>query len=262
MLPNGIRWHARVAIAVLLITTGALELSAEEKVIESRKHFTISRADGVPLGRATAVYRSAPTWFRSVVLFRAAIGDELVLEDMSDYKAKTLEWTIRNMKGDAWITARVALPFSGTTAAEAYAEFQDTQAQIFKLMRPELEFETNAGSWKGSETDWAGDARLEITKQLRMGTSFDLLETIERSVDSAFVNLGEVGLDLDDDLARDEPLILQYLLYRPRCGQNASKAEFAVPDCDYDESFGFPCSEKQLARVKTAKETGETPERY
>jgi hypothetical protein len=247
---------------MLLITTGALELPAEEKVTESRRHFTISRADGVPLGRATVVHRSAPTWHRSVVLFRASTGDELVLENPTDYEAKTMAWTIRNVKGDAWITARVVLPFSGTTEAEALAEFQNTETRIFELMRPELEFETNAGSWKGSEAEWAGDARLEITKQLRMGTPFDLLETIERSVDSAFVNLSDVGLDVADEITHEEPLILQYLLYRPRCGRDASKAEFAVPDCDYDESFGFPCSEKQLARVKTAKETREVPERY
>ncbi|MGK2857449.1 MAG: hypothetical protein ACSLFQ_09600 [Thermoanaerobaculia bacterium] len=247
---------------MLLITIGALELPAEERITEGRKHFTISRADGVLLGLATVIHRSAPTWFRSVVLFRASTGDELVLENSTDYNSKTMEWTIRNVKGDAWITARVTLPFSGTTEAEALAEFQNTETRIFKLMRPDLEFETNAGSWKGSETEWAGDARLEITKQLRIATSFDLLETIERSVDSAFVNMQVVGIDVDDEMTYEEPLILQYLLYRPRCGRNASKAEFAVPDCDFDERFGFPCSEKQLSRAKTAEEAGEAPERY
>jgi len=257
-MPNTTRIRLVGSMILLCLTLGAARLAAEDKITDVRAHFTVVGAGGAPAGSATRVVRHGPTYFLAHTLFERSTGDALVREDRTDYAKKTMEWTVRNVKGDAWITARVTLPFSGKTADEAMAEFRDTEARVFTLMRDELEFETNAGSWKGSEAGWSGDAKLEFTKQLRTGTSFDLLEMIERNADVAFVDL----VDLEQEVTLSEPLILEYLLYRPRCGRSAARATVAVPDCDFDERLGFPCNEKQLAKVKKAREAGEPLDHY
>jgi hypothetical protein len=50
-----------------------------------------------------------------------------VLEDRTDFAKRTMEWTVRNMKGDAWITLRMKLPFSGKTREAADAEARERQ---------------------------------------------------------------------------------------------------------------------------------------
>ena len=244
----------RLGIALFVITGASQAIAAEDGVKDTRKHYaiTVAGGGGAALGIATRVSRVASTWDRYYVLFQSETGDELVIEAGFDYAAKTSEMTIRNVKGDAWVAARYKLPFSGKTRAEALAEGQQNPG-IYALIPDELEIETNAWSWKGTQTEWLGPARLQLTKQFRRGIAFDLLETIERTVESGFSIEGITSV---------KETLVGHLLYRPNCEQRPPLATLAIPDCDFDERFGFPCSKKQLVRAKDAKELGVAPEQY
>lgn len=215
----------------------------EEKVTDGhRTHYVISDAAGAVLGRATIVPRWTESWNRTVVTFESESGDRLLLENVTDYEARTTEWRIGDLRGDDWIALRIPLPFSGKTQSEAFAEADATRMQIFRLGRDELEFETKAGKWQGSEAAWQGEGRVTLTRDLRRSISFELLETIERVADVVFA----IGP------AHGERLIFEYLLYRPLCASDKVRAVEAVPDCTFDARLGFPCSEKQLERASKA----------
>ena len=220
-------------------------LADEEKVTDGlRTQYVISDAAGAVLGRATIVPRWTESWDRIVVIFESESGDRLLLENVTEYEARTTEWRIGDLRGDDWIALRLPLPFSGRTRREALAEADATQMQIFRLGRDELEFETKTGKWRGSEAAWKGEERVTLTRDLRRSISFELLETIERVADVAFAI----------ESAHGERMILEYLLYRPLCASDKVRAVEAVPDCAFDARLGFPCSEKQLKRAKKAAE--------
>lgn len=233
----------RAACIALAILIAAPLLADDEKVtVGLRSHLVITDSGGRTLGRATRMSQWTEAWDRGTVVFESEHGDRLLLEDEADYDARILEWRIRDWKGDDFIAMRVPLPFSGTTQTEAFAEADATRMQIFTMSRDEIEIETKAGTWKGSEAAWNGEARAALTRDLRRSISFELLETIERVAESGFAI----------EAARGHRSMLEYLLYRPVCGAESIRVTESVPDCAFDARLGFPCSEKQRERAKKA----------
>lgn len=164
------------------------------------------------------------------------------------YATQSTEKSIRSVKGDAYVTARVKLPFTGKTRDEVLGEFRQNP-DLFSVMNEQLEIATNGGLLRVADAEFKLQARLQTTRRLRQMIRPDLLETIERASTSILAT--EFA-----DLIRAE--ISDFVLYRTDCAGSAPSVSNALPDCAFDEAFGFPCSNEQSARAKEAMKSGDT----
>lgn len=213
-------------------------VSAEETYKEVRTHYVLQGASGTAVGEATKIYRFSDSWDRMFVVYRSAGGDELVIEQGIDFESKVFDLAIRDIKREDWIAAHWKVPYAGNTRAEGLKSV-DQNMKLYEAMTGFVTFETNSGSWDGFEKDWTGDAKVALTKQLRRGTRFELLEKLERT--RALFGV--------DDLAIGADYILTYLMYERGCEAPGPTLRVEIPDCDFDRSLGFACSEKQLAKA-------------
>ena len=220
--------------------------------IELRTHFVLTDGRGTRIGEATKIVQQiGSTSDRVHILFRSASGDELVIEDGIDYTTQRPETRIRTVNGDAWIASRSKLPFTGKTRADMLEEAR-RNPKLFEHVS-QYELQTNSGTWRIDPEHWEQPERGRLTKDLRRGLTFELLELIQREAD---------GL-LASELATVVRMqIVDFLLYRSTCVPAPPVVNLATPDCTFDRDFGFPCSGKQMARAKESIKLGSTPDKY
>jgi hypothetical protein len=211
---------------------------------EKRVHYVLSDSAGAKIGEVTQISRRSVTADRDYTLYRSVDGDELVLESAMIYADPSTEKVIRNVKGDAHVTARIKLPFSGKTRDEVLREYRQNP-DLFAVMPGKLELATNGGEFRVSDDEFKPPSRMRLTKRVRQVVPFDLLEAIERG--STTILATEFAQIIRAELG-------EFLLYRPECAGDAPAVKTAVPDCDFDAQFGFPCSKTQLTRSKQARE--------
>lgn len=202
----------------------------------------------------TEVIRLRETEDSNSLLVRDAVtGDRFVLEKATDYKERTSSWKIRDVKGDAFIETRFTLPYAAQTRKGALAEARENP--MLSQLPTVMTVETNGGSWAGVHTNWDDWAELrKLRHEIRQVMSFYLLEGIERMRDSVFSQTAGQAF---------YGIVARFVLYDVDEQQDAKlKTVHAKPDCDFDSSFGMPCTEAQLKRLRKAAERNETPQRY
>ncbi|MHB0970428.1 MAG: hypothetical protein ACYC9N_15730 [Thermoanaerobaculia bacterium] len=186
-------------------------------------------------------------------LFESASGDRLIVEKNLNFATSKYELIIRDVRGDSRVSARFVLPFAGQTRREFLADAR-RNVQLFEYMPDEFTIETNGGTWSGSRTEWEkAPRRSQLASEIRRTVPFDLLEVIERAASSIFAS---------NLTALVRVQLVDFLIYRPSCESGAVKAEPSLPDCRFDERFGFRCSEAQSKIAKKAVETLEIPDSY
>lgn len=215
-------------------------------ITESRTHLVFTDKAGKKLGEATRVLRETLAVDRDSLLYRSADGDPLVLEEVLSYATRSTENSIRNVKGDARVTVRYKMPFTGRTRDEVLAEARQ-HPELWGTNSEQAEIITNGGSFRISDDEFTAPA--ELRKKLRQVIPFDLLETIERTTSTLFSTEAAMILRLQ---------IVDLVVYRSQCGAEPATVTQSVPDCDFDKQFGFPCSDKQLARVRQARQDNST----
>lgn len=243
----------RLAIAAASLSLcAAAGVIAEESYEETRTHYVLTDAAGAPVGHATKISRVAEAWDRYLVLFRSSDGDEVVLEQGIDFAAKKFEVVIRDVRGDDWIKLWMLVPYAGDTRSTALRGV-DQNLKLYETMSDYVTFETNGGEWGGFEKDWVGKEKRRFTIQLRQAVPFRLLDLIERTRGTVYA-AEKVGVGSNT--------LLGYLLYERDCASKPPVVHAAIPDCGFDKSFGFPCSERQQENVAKAVEAQHALKRY
>jgi hypothetical protein len=209
---------------------------------ETRTHHVLTDETGKKIGDATRVLRTSLAIDREYLLYRAVDGDQLVLEEVMSYMTQSTENAIRNIKGDARVAVRYKLPFTGKTRDEIFAEAR-RNPELWSTNPEQAEIITNGGSFRITDDEFNSPAGLK--KRLRQVVPFDLLETIERATSTVLATEFATIVRLQ---------IVDLLVYRSQCAGQAPAVAQSIPDCDFDRQFGFPCSEKQAARVKKARQ--------
>lgn len=247
--------------AGLLLFTFMLNSRAEEpsqtrpaaSISDSRRHYVLRSADRTVQYELTAIERTDGDIDTDIVLVDDRGHGLLLLQSQTDYQTQTAWYAITDAKGKALIRASFKLPFTAKTRAGTLAE---AHAQPSLQMLPALlTIETNGGEWRSVDTDLQDWVRLrELRHAIRPTIPFFLLEGIERMRGSLFASTSALAY---------YGLVGRYAVYDTTDEQKLELEEItAEPACDFDKSFGYPCSDKQLAAIKKSLEVGKIPEHY
>lgn len=114
---------------------------------------------------------------------------------------------------------------------------------------------TNGGEWSIVSTDLDEWARVrQLRHEIRPTMDFFLLEAIERMRGAVFAIPGGDIFFMQ---------VAQYVVYDTRDAPRlAVQQENQPPACDFDKSFGYPCSAAQLEKIRKRAEEGKPLDRY
>jgi hypothetical protein len=145
------------------------------------------------------------------------------------------------------------MPFTAKTRVGTLRE--SDQNRNLKMISALLTVTTNGGEWRGADSDTKEWQRLrEVRHLIRPTISFYLLEGIERMRGAIFGTVAGNAY---------YGMVAQYALYDTADDFKLDLEELPhPPDCAFDKSFGYPCSEAQLTRIRKANESGKVLDHY
>ena len=242
--------------AVLCLGFSLLALSAsgeEPNTREFRQHYSLQTPDGSAIYDITKIVRltSAAQGDRhqeAIYLMLDSGHGPLVLTLARSYTDQTSTYTIADTKGRTYVRATFALPFTAKTRQETNEEAKQNP-ELYDVPAY-VTISTNGGEWTSLSTDadeWSTLRRLR--HQMRPTVDAYLLEGIERMRGTFFST---------EDGSLFHEVVGQYLVYDTTGGEPKSslKKVDAAPDCAFDKSFGYECTDTQLERIRKAAESG------
>lgn len=243
------------AIATLVIVLHATCLAAQ--FVDSRQHFEVTDNNEKPVVRYVVTHIFAlhgSTEDRDVFLVRDVInGDRLRLRVTMDYlnQLKIREIVDLETKEYARTTAR--MPYKTASRDQTIAEMRRARA-AGKLGPWPVEFTLNAVTVQGTYEHAPTEAWRDDRSMLRGAASSAFLERLERLRPL-------VALESSEPLSSMCMAMMRWFVYEESCATD-SIVRPLKPDCAYDAEFGFPCSEQQKQRIRTAADEGRVLRRY
>jgi hypothetical protein len=217
---------------------------------EYRRHFVLRDSpDGTDYYRVTSIVRITDEAMAEFVLIDDLQHGTFLLEHHTSFPDDSTSYTIWDAKKKEFARASFDMPYMAKTWKGVRDESRRNPALYTATAL--LTIQTNGGEWLTSETEWKDWARMrDLRRAIRQTVPFFLLEAVERMRGTIFAT--SVGTGYYDVIGR-------YLVYQPADTTPAELQEFAAaPDCAFDKSFGYPCTDAQLARIKGAAETGKS----
>jgi len=181
-----------------------------------------------------------------------ASHDRLVVKQRMNYMDHEASVEITDLDTHETASATSPLPYVSITRSGALDEIHKNPA-LRSWRVPSITLSVNGVAQTASETEWLSNVTRDRRSSVRKAASPQFLEKLER--------MRVVG-------ASDSPLfhacgsVLTYLLYNERCRAQDVHTAVAFPDCAFDASFKFSCSEQSKQRIAKAKESGEMLDRY
>jgi hypothetical protein len=226
------------------------------KVVEIRNHFRVGGADGANLYVITEIIRLSDDLNESHLLIRDEGHGDFVMKSVWAFQTQEITHRLSDLKDRNFVQSTSKMPFTSKTRVETLAEAR--QNPMLVDTPAAVRIETNGGVWEGIHTDWDEYGRLrQFRHDLRQTIDPFLLEAMERMRGTVFT--GVSGLP-DAFYAR----VARFVVYDQRSDETPVSVKQAelTPDCQFDESFGYPCSEKQLERVRQAAKEGTSLSNY
>lgn len=240
------------AIATLVMVLHATCLAAQ--FVDSRQHFEVTDNNEKPVVRYVVTHIFAlhgSTEDRDVFLVRDVInGDRLRLRVTTDYLNQLKIREIADLETKEYARTTARMPYKTASRDETIAEMRRARA-TGKLVPWPVEFTLNAVTVEGAYEDDPSEAWRDDRSMLRGAASSAFLDRLERL----------------RPLVASQPLssmcmaMLRWFVYEESCSTD-SIVRPLKPDCAYDAEFGFPCSEQQKQRIRTAADEGRVLRRY
>ena len=222
--------------------------------LKYRQHFTLHDADNVLLYEYTVIHDLSEKRFETIVLLRDPGHGDVLLHDVAAFSERRSFYRISDVTNRAFIEVSMNnSPYTGRTFSEITKE---TRIHPEMLSVPTLMgFETNGGEWKDF------DAKLTKPDELRrfrhaVRATMDpyLLEAIERMRGTFFRTSEGSGYFM---------LLGTFVVYDGQTDPPLNGEEkMQDPACDFDDSFGYPCTSEQLQRIRAARAKGKQPFYY
>ena len=212
---------------------------------EFRRHFEATTRKGTFLYEVTVITRTKPDEDQHIVLIEDSEGNDYRLTHTRSYFKQETEYEFRDVKRKTWVRTIYAYPFKSRTRDETVAEATKSP----KLDIP-LTVETPSAARTAKESEWneAENAR-QWTGEIRESLDPVFVEAIERMRGGLFV-----GHPIMENFCR---IVVRYVLHANDCSSTSHmELKPAQPDCLFDASIGFACSEKQKQRVSDAAAAG------
>ncbi|HEX8170714.1 MAG TPA: hypothetical protein VF824_09265 [Thermoanaerobaculia bacterium] len=231
----------------LLFTLPAIAGAGLRDAPEFRRHYEVFAKDGTRLYTVTTIIAApAEEASRHTLLIRDEGHSDFVLRWEWNYKEQVVTRRISDVRDKLFAQITNHTPFASKTRQETLAEAH-ANAALLDVPAP-YRIETNGGRWEASDAT-ENDATLRrLRHELRQSTDFRIVEAIER-MQGTFCTTSD-GDGMCDQFAR-------YFMYDPQSDPQGVVVRNAAPDCAFDASLGFPCSDSQLER--TRKTAGSRP---
>lgn len=248
------------AIVALLsfVSVSAVAAPAKEAdpVRELRHHMQVLAKDGTLLYHVTVIDLWSDAKDATTVLVRDEGLGDFVMRRIWTFESQTVTYRISDVSDKSFVQQSFRTPFASKNRKETLSEARENES--VRQAGVIINIETNGGKWEGAETDWdefIQMRRLRYDQRMTMNSS--LLEALERMRGTFFTT--EPGYLFLRQVAR-------YILYDADSAEIAPSANVKVteaePHCEFDSSFGFPCSDAQLARIAKAAKDGKELRRY
>lgn len=249
----------KYALTIFLLAFTSSLANAEMKkapVTEYRRHFQFLDLEKVPYYEATVVVRMSEERDEEFVLIHDQGHGDYILSKVWTFSDQLTTSRLSDIKGRTFIQVSYKLPLTGSTRTETLAEARKNP-DIMNVPSV-VTLETNGGQWEGLDRDWQSAARLrDFRRQVRQTVDLSLIETMERMRGTLFAT---------DEGSFFYTTVCRFALYDIDTGDAEPPATVegthAAPDCGFDKRFGFPCSEKQFARVAKAASEQQLLDRY
>jgi hypothetical protein len=242
----------RRTLTVLIYLALALATSGAE-VRQVRRHSKVSEGKR-PLFMLTDVDVYSSKADEHYILVRdEGTAEQWVLKSAVDFARHESSYEVTDVRGEIFIRFSTPLQFSGDTREEYFAEYRANPA-LLAAVDPLVVFETGGASRSAKESLWNDPENARAWRsEFRRQMNPNLLEAIERMRPL----YGQLPASMFYEM------FIHRLLY----GDEARTAHAAPvvrvePDCGFDATFGFDCTDRQQKRISEAKKRGELLREY
>ncbi len=212
---------------------------------EIRHHYRLTGESGSVLYDITEVTRMGDDFDENHFLVHDEGHGDVLLHRTWLFRDQIVTHRMNDLKNRAFIQLSYKPPFNSKTRLETLTEAK--RNPVLVETPGVVKFETNGGQWEGIHTDWDEYGQLrQFRHALRQTLDPFLLEAIERMRGIVFTLPGAANVFYER--------VARFVVYDQRADDTlvSFKQVALQPDCDFDKSFGFPCSDKQLERVTRA----------
>lgn len=223
---------------------------------EIRRHWEVAVKSGTVLYRFTTILKLTEAKSERVVLLRDEGHGDFVIMHRWSFEDQTVVYRLSTLDDRAFLQRSYTMPLSAKNRTRTMEEARATTILTQDGVPVILKVETNGGQWEGHEDDLKDKVALRrLRHELRSTMNGSVLETLERMRGTFFA--AEPGTLLYDNVG-------MLVLYDAGAATTAVDVEIeeVQPSCDFDDSFGFPCSDAQTARIAKAAKEGKTPHWY
>jgi len=218
-----------------------------QKPLDYRRHLELRGTHDALLYEYTVISSISEAGTSEIILLRDPGHGDVLLENVLSVDPQRSTYRISDVKRQAFIEASMGSPLTSKTLSDTLREAH-AQPELFKTPVP-VTIRTRGGEWRISETELDDEQVLRrLRHEIRPTVDVYLLEAVERMRGTFF--------QLTDGVSYTW-LLGQVLLYGPADKMDlGAEAMQQPPACDFDKSFGYPCSDEQQKRVKAAAEAG------
>lgn len=229
-----------VALTLVAALAGQGSANAPERSKEFRRHFVAVTKKGTSLYQLTVITELRKDEARHFVLIEDAQGNDYLLSHVWDYSRQESQYELRDLRRKVFVRATHSYPYKSRTREETIAEAK-AHPELAKDLS--LTIETPGTIRTAKESEWRDpEAAREWRSEIRESLDPAFLEALERMRGGLFH--GEPIMDTFCSI------VIQFVLHGANC-ESTELLELrpATPDCLFDASFGYACSDRQKERV-------------
>jgi hypothetical protein len=242
----------KAALYCLLVLSSFSALAADldgasRQPVEWRSHSTVDDAHGNVLYVLTDIHRVRDAGGATVLLvYDKSTGQQFVMTRHYDIENHRSLMQVADVAGKKYFRQWYPLPSAAKTREELTAELE-SNPRLFDVADPVVTLETTAASHTARASELTRiDPHARWVSELRESLDPSFLEGLERMRASLFGTA--VGATFYSTLTS--------YLFHGGCAPAADDAHVMAefPDCGFDKSFGFDCSDLQKERIAKARE--------
>jgi len=225
-----------LALVLLLMTEDA------RPPVTMRTHYVVNDARGVAF-TITDINEITDTTNHSYALIRdERDAQQWIVENAVDFEKKTSIHELRDLRGEIFLRVSYPMNTPGRTRADAHELIEN--AALGRSMDELITMETPGVERIAKQSQWDDYGNLDRWRsEFRRNMNPVLLEAIER-----------MRPLFDSDLLLIEGMLWSRLLHGERDPEDGVHVTPAKPDCVFDRSFGFDCTEQNKKNAEKATE--------
>lgn len=241
-------------LLAMLAVAGTLLFRSETHAAEWRKHWeALDPKTGIAYEMTEITMLPDESQDIMYVLLEDSVsGDRLIIRHTMDYFKHEASMEVTDVQTKEWFRASIPLPYKSISRREVVAELKANPA-LRQQSVDSITISCNGVEATASEADWLSYKTRELRSNVRRAASALFLERLERL---------RVVVTPDSPLHHLCTSVLRYVLYNERCATPVVRTTTAPPNCDFDGSFKFSCSQKQKEKIARALKDNQKLDTY